>query len=292
VGDRRDVAELRGLVRPRARGRRGPVHADRDGAGLSTIAVVGNLAIDRVAGAEPRAGGGVYWAARAAAHVGADAAVATRCAPEDRETALRPLEVLGLPVVCGDASRTTRFSFHYEGDHRVMTVDAVGDAWAPADAEWVQVAGLLRTDFPAETIAALARDGRRLLLDAQGVVRLGTTGPLAEDANVDPAIFRELAILTMNELEAQALVGGTDPERLRSLGVAEVVLTRASRGAVAVTGGQATEIPAVRVEGAVDPTGAGDSFALVYLEARSRGAEPAEAGAHAARVVAELIARP
>ena len=235
--------------------------------------------------------------------MGADAAVATRCAPQDRETALAPLEALGLPVVCGDASRTTRFSFHYEGDHRVMTVDAVGDAWAPADvggwaasaladAEWVQVAGLLRTDFPAETIAALARDGRRLLLDAQGVVRLGTTGPLAEDANVDPAIFRELAILTMNELEAQALVGGTDPERLRSLGVAEVVLTRASRGAVAVTDGQATEIPAARVEGAVDPTGAGDSFALVYLEARSRGAEPAEAGAYAAGVVAELIARP
>lgn len=270
---------------------------------MSRIALVGNLSVDRVAGAPPRAGGGVFWAARAAAHVGADVVVATGCAPADRDVARAPLEALGLPVACRDAERTTEFSFEYDGDRRVMTVGAVGDPWSPddvegwaaatlADAGWVQVAGLLRTDFPAETIAALARDGRRLLLDAQGVVRLGTTGPLAEDANVDPAIFRELAILTMNELEAQALVGGTDPERLRSLGVAEVVLTRASRGAVAVTDGQATEIPAARVEGAVDPTGAGDSFALVYLEARSRGAEPAEAGAYAAGVVAELIARP
>jgi sugar/nucleoside kinase (ribokinase family) len=234
--------------------------------------------------------------------VGADAAIATRCAPADRELALAPLEALGLPVACGDATRTTQFSFHYEGDHRVMTVDAVGDPWSPADvdgwasevlrdADWVQVAGLLRTDFPAETIGALAREGRRLLLDAQGVVRIGRTGPLAEDAEVDPAVFRDLAILTLNEPEAKALVGGTDPEHIRSLGVAEVVLTLGSRGAVAVTRDEATEIPAARVDGPVDPTGAGDSFALLYLDARSRGAAPVEAGAHAAGIVAELIAR-
>ena len=217
--------------------------------------------------------------------------------------ALAPLESLGLPVVCGDAARTTQFSFHYEGDNRVMTVDAVGEPWSPedvegwassalSDAEWVQVAGLLRTDFPVETIASLARGGRKLLLDAQGVVRLGRTGPLAEDADVDPAVFRALAILTMNEHEAASLAGGTEPERLRSLGVPEVMLTLASRGAVAVTQDEAIEIPATRVDGPVDPTGAGDSFALLYLDARSRGAEPAEAGAHAANVVAELIARP
>jgi sugar/nucleoside kinase (ribokinase family) len=270
---------------------------------VTGIAVVGNLSLDRLAGSEPRAGGGVFWAARAAAHVGAEVTVAARCAPRDRPVALAPLEKLGVPVVRGDAKRTTQFSFHYEGDHRVMTVDAVGDPWSPedvaawassalTDAGWVQVAGLLRTDFPAETVAALARDGRRLLLDAQGVVRLGRTGPLAEDANVDPRVFRELAILTTNEHEAKALVGDTEPERLRSLGVAEVVLTRASRGAVVVTADAATEIPAARVEGAVDPTGAGDSFALLYLDSRSQGAEPVAAGRRAATVVAELISRP
>jgi sugar/nucleoside kinase (ribokinase family) len=270
---------------------------------VSRVALVGNLSVDRVEGAEPRAGGGVYWAARAAAHVGADAAVATRCAPADRDVALAPLEALGLPVVCRDAAHTTAFSFHYEGDRRLMTVDVVGDPWSPedlggwaagvlADAEWVQVSGLLRTDFPTEAIAALARDGRRLLLDAQGIVRLGKTGPLVEDRDVDPALFRELAILTLNEEEAGALVGGTDPARLRSLGVPEVVLTRASRGAIVVTPGAAAEIPAQQVHGAVDPTGAGDSFALLYLDARSRGAEPTAAAEHAARVVAELIARP
>jgi len=245
----------------------------------------------------------VFWAARAAAHVGADVAIATGCAPGDREVALAPLEALGLPVACREAERTTEFTFHYDGDRRLMTVDAVGDPWSPEDidgwaagtlahAEWVQVAGLLRSDFPAETVAALARDGRRLLLDAQGLVRLGRTGPLAEDARIDPEIFRSLAILTMNEDEAQALVGGTEPDGLRSLGVAEIVLTLASEGAVIVTPNTSTEIAPHRVDGRVDPTGAGDSFALLYLDARSRDAEPAEAAGEAAKIVAELIARP
>ena len=33
-------------------------------------------------------------------------------------------------MACEDASRTTAFSFSYEGDRRVMTVDAVGDPWS------------------------------------------------------------------------------------------------------------------------------------------------------------------
>ena len=47
---------------------------------MSRIALIGNLAVDRVAGGEPRPGGGVYHAARAAVGVGADAVVVTRCA--------------------------------------------------------------------------------------------------------------------------------------------------------------------------------------------------------------------
>jgi len=179
---------------------------------VSRIALVGNLSIDRVAGGPPRAGGGVFWAARAAARVGADVAVATRCASRDRGVALAPLEALGLPVVCADAERTTAFSFHYEGDRRLMTVDAVGDGWSPEDvdgwaaeavagAEWALVAGLLRTDFPAETVAALARGRRRLALDAQGLVRLGRTGPLETDSSVDRSMLAELAVLTLNEEE-------------------------------------------------------------------------------------------
>ena len=270
---------------------------------MSRIALMGNLSLDRVAGGPPRAGGGVFWAARAAARVGADAAVAPRCAPRDRDVALAPLEALGLPVVCGDARSTTAFSFHYEGDRRVMTVDAVGDAWSPEDvdgwaaealagAEWALVAGLLRTDFPAETVAALARGGRRLALDGQGLVRLARTGPLSTDASVDRSTLAELAVLTLNEEEAETLVGGAEPERLHTLGVREVVLTLGSRGAVVVADGEATHIAPQPVDGAVEPTGAGDAFALQDVEGGANGATPGGAGGSGANSAAETPGQP
>jgi sugar/nucleoside kinase (ribokinase family) len=270
---------------------------------VSRIALVGNLSVDRVAGSPPRVGGGVFWAARAAARVDADVVVATRCAPGDRAVALEPLCALGLPVVSGDAARTTAFSFHYEGDHRVMTVDAIGDPWTPADVtgwaagalqdvDWVMVAGLLRSDFPRETLAALADEGRRLLLDAQGLVRRAQTGPLAQDAEIDPTVLSHAAVLTLNEDEATALLGTLDADHVRGLGVAEVLLMLGSHGAVVVTPDAAVEIAAHATSVEVDPTGAGDSFSLVYLDARARGADPVEAAAHAAQVVAELISRP
>jgi sugar/nucleoside kinase (ribokinase family) len=270
---------------------------------VSRIALVGNLSVDRVAGSPPRVGGGVFWAARAAAHVGADVVVAARCAPAEQTVALEPLRALGLPVVSGDADRTTAFSFHYVGDHRVMTVDAVGDPWTPADVEgwaaealedagWVMVAGLLRSDFPPETVAALAENGRRLLLDAQGLVRLARTGPLAQDAEVDSAVLSQAAVLSLNEHEATALLGTLDVDRVRELGVPEVLLMLGSNGAVVVTPDAAVEVAAHPTSEEVDPTGAGDSFSLVYLDARARGADPVDAAVQAAEVVAGLISRP
>jgi sugar/nucleoside kinase (ribokinase family) len=267
---------------------------------MSRLAIVGNLALDRVAGDAPRPGGGVFWGARAAAYIAADAAVATRCADVDRPLLLAPLEAFGLPVVCATATETTAFSFHYEGDRRVMTVDAVGDAWTPDDlgdgmppgldgAAWVHLAALLRSDLPAEVVAARARDGRRLLLDAHGLVRVRRTGPLAQDGRADRSALAELAILKLDDVEAEALAGGIEPEQLRTLGVAEVLLTLGSRGAVVVTRDSIAAVRPHATHGAVDPTGAGDAFSLVYLETRSRGGEPAEAADRAARIVAELI---
>ena len=268
---------------------------------MSTLALIGNLAVDRIAGGAPLAGGGVFHGARAAAHIGADAVVVTRCALGDRDTALAPLEATGIPVTCADARETTAFSFHYEEDHRVMTVDAVGDPWTVRDVEgwasgplqatrWVLVAGLLRSHFPPDTLAALARGGRRLLLDAQGVVRIARRGPLERDADVDRGTLEHLAVLKLNEDEARILAGGLEPEALRALGVPEVVLTLGSRGALVVTADVAAPIAPHPTPGSVDPTGAGDVFSLVYLAARAGELEPVPAAERAARVAADLIA--
>lgn len=267
---------------------------------MSRIAVVGNVAVDRVRGGPPRAGGGVYYAARAAAHVGADLVVVTRCAPADRAVALAPLDAFGFPVISVDATETTAFSFHYEGEHRVMNVDAVGEPWTVDDVrgwaaaaldgvEWIQIAGLLRSHFPPEVVAELARGGRRLLLDAQGTLRCARVGPLRRDDEIDREALRHLAMLKLNEDEARILAGGLEPEHLRALGVEETLLTLGSRGALVVTNDEVAEVAARPAAAGADPTGAGDSFSLVYLDGRARGLEPRAAAERASAAVAELL---
>jgi 2-dehydro-3-deoxygluconokinase len=265
-----------------------------------TVAVIGSLAVDRVAGGERRAGGGVYYAARAAASQGIAARLAARCAPDDAGVALAPLQRLGLPLCWRPAATTTAFAFHYEGERRVMTVEAVGDPWLPADvtgwasealggADWVHVGALLRSDFRAETLEALAADGRKLLVDAQGLVRQARVGPLVRDGAVEPGVLGAVQALKLSEAEARLLAGGIDETALRSLGVPEVILTLGSSGSLVVTPGASARIEAEPV-GVSDPTGAGDSYAFGYVAARSDGAEPVDAARHATGLVTRILA--
>src|SRR5688572_15256832 len=268
---------------------------------MSAVAVVGSLCRDVVSGSAPRPGGAVFHAARALGRIDVPARIVARCGAADTELLVPPLEALGLPVAFRPGASTASFEFHYEGDHRVMHVSSVGDPWtvgdvtgwvhdALGDAVWVQVGALLRTDFEAPALAALAGVGRQLLVDAQGLVRVARPGPLARDAEVDPAILGTLRALKLNEDEARILAGGTEPERLRALGVPEVVVTFGSAGALVVTETHAERIAPVDVGPVGDPTGAGDAFSAVYVAHRARGADPVEAGRAANTAAAELVA--
>ena len=168
-----------------------------------SLAVVGSLALDRVEGGPPRIGGCPFYAARALRVLGARAVVVAKCAAADRRLLLPPLVRLGLPVTWQNSTTTAAFSIAYDGNRRQMTVDAVADPWTPEQVRlpgmrWVHVAPLARTDFPPDTLAALAR-GRRLSLDGQGLVRPGRTGPLELDADYDPALLRSVSILKLAE---------------------------------------------------------------------------------------------
>jgi sugar/nucleoside kinase (ribokinase family) len=260
------------------------------------LAVIGNLSRDVVAGAEPRPGGGVFWSTRALARLDAHARVSAACSAEDRPLLVPPLEAFGLPVTWHESSSTTAYSFHYEGDRRIMRQDAVGDPWSPeqavdaaADAAWVNVCALTRTDFPPETLAALAGGGRMLLVDLQGLVRTATVGPLHTDEHIGD-VLHHIEVLKLNDEEAETLVGSAEPERLLSLGVPEVILTLGSQGAWVVTPDVVEHVPAVAVEGPVDPTGAGDSYSVTYLVRRAEGAEPVEAARAAAETVSAFLA--
>lgn len=250
------------------------------------LALVGNLARDLVDGRPPRIGGGAYHGARAFRALGTPATVVARCGPEERPDYARLLTSLGVPVVLLPGETTAAFSFHYDGAVRVMTVEQRGDAWTPADAGslppggWVHVAPLLRSDFPAETLAALAR-GRRLSLDGQGLVRVPERGPLRLDAAFDPAMLEHVQILKLAEEEAE-VIGAVD-----TLGVPEVLVTYGERGSTVYAAGHKEDIEAWPMT--ADPTGAGDAYSAAYLAARSKGLTPVSAARSATAAVAAVL---
>ena len=255
---------------------------------MPPLALVGNLSQDVVDGGPARIGGAPYYAARAWRALGSRASIYTRCGPHDRAAFARQLTVVGLPVVLLPGTATTSFSFYYEEQTRVMTVEHTGDSWSPADVgavthgAWVHVAPLLRTEFPAETLAALAR-GRRLSLDGQGLVRAPELGPLRLDGDFDPAMLAHVQILKLAEEEAD-VIGAVD-----ELGVPEVLVTYGPRGSCLYVNGRAERVGAWPV--AADPTGSGDSFSAAYLAGRAQGLAPLAAARRATALVGALLTR-
>ena len=255
---------------------------------MSRLALVGNLSRDVVDGGPPRVGGGAFYAARAWRALGARATIFTRCGPDERATYSRRLISVGLPVVMLPGTATTAFSFYYVDSTRVMTVEHTGDSWTPADARqvtpgaWVHVAPLLRSEFPADTVAALAR-GRRISFDGQGLVRVPEPGPLRLDADFDRTLLRHLQILKLAEEEAE-VIGAVD-----RLGVPEVLVTYGPKGSRVHSGGRWEQVGAWPV--ATDPTGCGDAFSAAYLAGRSRGLAPVSAARRATALVSGMLLR-
>lgn len=251
------------------------------------IALLGNLSLDVVPGGPSKAGGGPFHGARALQRLRVPARIVARCAVEDRDRLLPPLVRLGTPVRYVPGAATSSFSFTYNGDVRTMTVEALGDEWRPEDlpelrSRWVHVAPLSRQEWPADTVAALARRSR-VLLDGQGLVRVPEIGPLRLDDNFDRDILRHIWTLKLAEEEA-AVVG--DPF---ALGVREVLVTHGSRGSTIYVGGRAEFIPARAVD--AEPTGAGDAFSAAYVVSRNAGLGPAGAARRATAVVASLLSQ-
>jgi sugar/nucleoside kinase (ribokinase family) len=260
--------------------------------------VIGNTTRDVVAGAAPRVGGPAFHGARALRALGVHGRIVTRCAAADCSALLSRVVRLGLPVTWGEAEHTAAFSFHYVGDERIMTLEQLGDPWTPEDvrgwaahglarADWVFIGGVARSDFPAETVAELARD-HRLLIDAQGLARPARTGPLELDAEFDPEVLRHATVLKLGEEEAHALAGSLEPEDLRRFGCPEVVVTFGSRGSLVVAGRRVERV-SVRPVHSADPTGAGDAYCVAYMDARATGHSPGSAARRASALVSGLL---
>lgn len=262
---------------------------------MSLVAVVGNLARDRIDGGPPQPGGCPFFAALALRMLGRTGQILTRCADVDMPLFEPTVAALGVPVTVLPAAHTSGFDHAYDGETRWTTVTGIGDPWTPADAgrlvadvSWVHVAPLLRGDFPAETLAALAA-GRRLSLDGQGLVRSPRLGPLVQDADFDPATLEPVSVLKLSEEEARIVAGGAfDESTARALGVPEILVTLGSHGEDVWVDGVLTHVPTTPVL-EVETTGAGDAFMVGYAAARNDGAEPVDAAAGASVLVARML---
>lgn len=262
-----------------------------------TLAVIGYTARDIVDGSAPRAGGVPLYAARALAELGEPALIVTRCAPEDRAL-LCPLHAAGLPVVWDSAEQTPVFRLRNLGDQREIEIEALGAPWSVADvdgwlgaalagADWVHAGALWRGEFPADTLAALAR-GRRLSFDGQGVSRPGRVGPVSRDDKFDPSLLAHVDVLHLSLSETEALGLSLDAVSLGSLGVPEVIVTMGSRGSV-VYGCGAAEHVATEPLDVEDATGAGDAYTIAYIVSRRAGHDPRSSARRATSVVHGLL---
>ena len=172
------------------------------------------------------------------------------------------------------AAATTTFSFSYDGDARTMSVLEVGDPWRPEEVEgklpgveWLHVGGLLRSDFPAETIAALA-PGRRALAGRAGrSFAPGRPGPVRPGRRRRPGHPSRGASVLADPVRGR---GGRCASRRRRRAGARghprlAWLDPPCRRA------REHRIEIEPVSG-VDPTGAGDAFAVGLRGRAQRGA--------------------
>lgn len=263
---------------------------------VNGVTVLGNLAIDVINGAPRSPGGCASFAGVALEAAGGPGRIVAMGAPEDHALFDPLRERFGDMVTILPSDRTSGFRLDYDDvDHRHMAVDAIGPVWGRAEVEaadpnttWVHLAPLLRTDFPADTLALLSARGHLVAYDGQGLVRADQLGPLVEDRHFPADLLTHLDVLKLAEDEAVVVADGEfDAAVAERLGVPEIVVTYGSEGCDIYVDGVVARVPAAwRVLG-VQTTGAGDMFTAYYVANRAAGAVPTRA----AELASELVAR-
>ena len=262
---------------------------------VAGVTVLGNLAIDVINGGPKTPGGCASFSGVALEAAGGPGGIVALAADDDHALFDPLLDRFGSMIRILTADRTSAFRLDYEDvDHRRMSVEAIGPVWGEAEIEaaapettWVHLAPLLRTDFPAQTLAALAQRGHRVAYDGQGLVRADRLGPLVVDRHYPPELLAHLSILKLAEDEAVIVADGPfDQGTAARLGVPEILVTYGSEGCDIYTGDSCVRVPAAwRVEG-VQATGAGDMFTTCYVANRAAGADPRVAAEEASELVA------
>lgn len=149
-------------------------------------------------------------------------------------------------------------------------------------AEWLALCGSLPrgldVDFYAQVVESLGGDAPRVALDSSGAPAQAAIGRVTIDL-IKPNAEELLELLgetgDADELEADPAAAARLAARLLDRGVAAVLCTLGSRGAVLVTRNGSWVAAAPRID-ARSTVGAGDSSLAGYLLAQAAGMSPSE----------------
>jgi 2-dehydro-3-deoxygluconokinase len=171
---------------------------------------------------------------------------------------------------------THRFDYHRRG--------SAGSRLAPEDLPdaFFDGLGVLHTSGISLAVAPAAAEAGVARARATGAaVSFAVNHRAALGGDPETVLAAALAadVVFVSTEEAASLLGTASPDQIpAALGnpTGEVVVTAGDDGAVVALAGEATAVPAPRVE-AVDAAGAGDALAGAYLAARLNGLDPTAA---------------
>jgi 1D-myo-inositol 3-kinase len=256
------------------------------------LLVLGHVTRDRF-GTAQRVGGAAAFATQAAVLLGIDTAlvtVAPRHAPE--LDALR--ELPGLQLAVADSERITTFGHEFVAERRQLSLLECARAltWEDVPPAWRAPELLYAGPVAGECGEALLErfPGAYAIGCIQGWLRDPVVGRLVRPRRLSdecriPGALRAVSFSASDHPGAGVIAG-----KLAAGGV-PVAVTRGRRGA-RVSWGQHQVHVAAAAANPVDPTGAGDVFALIFGLSLWAGSEPAEAARRAALAAARVVEGP
>ena len=265
--------------------------------------VIGHVArdINRIGDTEyePSPGGAAYYSTMVYRQLGLRAAVVTEVAGRDRSL-LRQLEDAGVEVFNLPSAATTTFRNIYpsasDPDHRIQRVDARAgpiavDALPDLRARIWQIGPLTGDDVELGMIRHCAGLGGLVGLDVQGLTRVVADGEVRASAPAEQMDYLgALDVLKADDAEILTYTGAeavqTGVATVRAAGVREVLVTRASAGAVIYGRGAPIAVDAAPPRRMVDATGCGDTFLAAYMTRRLTSDDLRDCGEFAAAAAA------
>ena len=204
------------------------------------------------------------------------------------------VDTSGLRTIEGVPSGIALITVGPDGDNAIVVSPGANARLTPGDVQ-AEAARLdcavtqLQLEIPLETTLAAARTATGLvLLDPAPAPLEGLPRELLDEVDIVAPNETELALLVGRDVDPTDLPDLVDAGR--SLLVQHVVVTLGSRGALVISDGVVTEVPAPAVQ-AVDTTAAGDAFRSALATCLAKGQNLVEASSYAVRVGAATTLR-